>query len=82
VLAERALNRRLQGGCEVPIAAYAVHEGDQLWLRGLVGRPDGSNTLRADARGSRDNPEALGIAVADALLEAGAAEILAEVYDR
>ncbi|EED31587.1 porphobilinogen deaminase [gamma proteobacterium NOR5-3] len=82
VLAERALNRRLQGGCEVPIAAYAVHEGDQLWLRGLVGRPDGSNTLRADARGSRDNPEALGITVADALLEAGAAEILAEVYDR
>ncbi|WOJ92049.1 hydroxymethylbilane synthase [Congregibacter variabilis] len=82
VLAERALNRRLQGGCEVPIASYAVHEGDELWLRGLVGRPDGSHTLRADARGSRDNPEALGISVADALLEAGAAQILAEVYDR
>jgi hydroxymethylbilane synthase len=81
-LAERALNRRLQGGCEVPIAAYAVHEGDQLWLRGLVGRPDGSNTLRADARGNRDHPEALGISVADALLEAGAAAILAEVYER
>ncbi|MDP5070381.1 MAG: hydroxymethylbilane synthase [Congregibacter sp.] len=82
VIAERALNRRLQGGCEVPIAAYAVHEGEQLWLRGLVGRPDGSHTLRADARGSRDNPEALGIVVADALLKAGAAEILAEVYER
>ena len=82
VLAERALNRRLQGGCEVPIASYAVHEGDQLWLRGLVGRPDGSHTLRADARGSREDPEALGISVADSLLEAGAAEILAEVYDR
>ncbi|EAQ97124.1 hydroxymethylbilane synthase [Congregibacter litoralis] len=82
VLAERALNRRLQGGCEVPIASYAVHEGDELWLRGLVGRPDGSHTLRADARGSREEPEALGIAVADSLLEAGAAEILAEVYDR
>ncbi|WOJ97870.1 hydroxymethylbilane synthase [Congregibacter brevis] len=82
VLAERALNRRLQGGCEVPIASYAIHEGDQLWLRGLVGRPDGSNTLRAEARGSRDNPEALGISVAESLLDAGAAEILAEVYDR
>ncbi|WP_439105502.1 hydroxymethylbilane synthase [Congregibacter sp.] len=82
VLAERALNRHLQGGCEVPIASYAVHEGDQLWLRGLVGRPDGSNTLRADARGSCKNPEELGVSVAEALLEAGAAEILAEVYDR
>jgi hydroxymethylbilane synthase len=82
VRAERALNKRLQGGCEVPIAAYAVHEGDQLWLRGLVGRPDGTSTLRAEARGSRDNPEALGIKVAEELLAAGAAEILDEVYGR
>lgn len=82
VRAERALNKRLQGGCEVPIAAYAVHEGDLLWLRGLVGRPDGTSTLRAEARGSRDNPEALGIKVAEELLAAGAAEILDEVYGR
>jgi hydroxymethylbilane synthase len=82
VRAERAMNKRLQGGCEVPIAAYAVHEGDALWLRGLVGRPDGSSTLRADARGSRDNPEALGNQVGDMLLDAGAAAILAEVYGR
>ena len=83
VLAERALNRRLQGGCEVPIAAFAVHDKDeQLWLRGLVGRPDGSGTLRAEARGSRHAPEPLGIQVADALLAQGAAEILAEVYKR
>ncbi|MEO0437940.1 MAG: hydroxymethylbilane synthase [Pseudomonadota bacterium] len=80
VLAERALNRRLQGGCEVPIAAYAVRDGEELWLRGLVGRPDGQNTLRAEARGSAADPEALGVKVADSLLEAGAAEILAEVY--
>jgi hydroxymethylbilane synthase len=82
VRAERALNRRLQGGCEVPIAAFAVHEGEQLWLRGLVGRPDGSSTLRAEARGPVDAPEALGFAVADELLAAGAADILAEVYAR
>lgn len=82
VRAERALNKRLQGGCEVPIAAYAVHEGDDLWLRGLVGRPDGSTTLRAEARGSRRDPEALGIQVADMLLADGAATILAEVYER
>jgi hydroxymethylbilane synthase len=82
VLAERALNRRLQGGCEVPIAAFAEHEGDSLWLRGLVGRPDGSSTLRAEARGPKSEPEALGIEVADQLLAAGAAAILAEVYGR
>jgi hydroxymethylbilane synthase len=82
VRAERALNKHLQGGCEVPIAAYAVHEGDQLWLRGLVGRPDGTHTLRAEARGGRDNPEALGIRVAEELLAAGAAQILDEVYGR
>jgi hydroxymethylbilane synthase len=83
VLAERALNRRLQGGCEVPIAAYAEHLDEHtLWLRGLVGRPDGSSTLRAEARGPVDAPEALGFAVADELLAAGAADILAEVYAR
>jgi hydroxymethylbilane synthase len=82
VLAERALNRHLQGGCEVPIAAFAVHEGDDLWLRGLVGRPDGSQTLRAEARGPKGEAEALGIKVADDLLAAGAAAILDEVYGR
>lgn len=82
VRAERALNKRLQGGCEVPIGAFAVHEGEELWLRGLVGRPDGSNTLRAEARGSKNEPEALGIHVAEQLLDAGAAKILAEVYGR
>ena len=82
VRAERALNRRLQGGCEVPIAAYAVHEGDALWLRALVGRPDGRATLRAEARGAQSAPEALGIRVADDLLAAGAAEILAAAYAR
>ncbi|MEE4108347.1 MAG: hydroxymethylbilane synthase [Halieaceae bacterium] len=82
VLAERALNRRLEGGCEVPIAAFAEHDGDQLWLRGLVGRPDGTSTLRAEARGPRSEPEALGFRVAESLLEAGAREILDEVYGR
>lgn len=83
VLAERALNRHLNGGCEVPIAAFAEHvENDELWLRGLVGRPDGSSILRAEARGSRSEPQALGIQVAEMLLGDGAAAILAEVYAR
>lgn len=80
VVAERALNRRLQGGCQVPIACYAVLEGDQLWLRGLVGQPDGTLMLRAEARAHRTEAEALGVQVAEALLEQGAGEILAQIY--
>lgn len=80
VIAERALNRRLQGGCQVPIACYAVLEGDQLWLRGLVGQPDGTLMLRAEARAHRTAAEALGVQVAEALLEQGAGEILAQIY--
>ncbi|HUH39030.1 MAG TPA: hydroxymethylbilane synthase [Spongiibacteraceae bacterium] len=80
VIAERALNRHLQGGCQVPIACYAELEGDQLWLRGLVGAVDGSRLLRAEARAPRAEAEALGIAVAEALLAQGAGAILADVY--
>jgi hydroxymethylbilane synthase len=80
VLAERALNRRLEGGCQVPIGCYAELEGDQVWLRGLVGRPDGTKVLRDEIRGSADAAEALGIELADRLLAAGADKILAEVY--
>lgn len=78
VRAERALNKHLNGGCQVPIACYALEEGQQLWLRGLVGRPDGSTLLRAEARGAE--PEQLGIEVAQALLDQGAGAILQEVY--
>ena len=80
VLAERAMNRALQGGCQVPIGAYAELEGDTLWLRGLVGLPDGSRILRAELRGTASEPEALGQALAEQLLTQGAAELLAEVY--
>ncbi|WP_280286806.1 hydroxymethylbilane synthase [Pseudomonas sp. BN417] len=80
VTAERALNKRLNGGCQVPIACYAVLEGDQLWLRGLVGQPDGGQLLRAEARAAAVDAEALGVKVADQLLEQGAEEILKAVY--
>jgi hydroxymethylbilane synthase len=80
VTAERALNKRLNGGCQVPIACYAVLEGDQLWLRGLVGQPDGGQLLRAEARAASVDAEALGVKVADELLEQGAEEILKAVY--
>ena len=80
VNAERALNKHLNGGCQVPIACYALLEGDQLWLRGLVGQPDGGELLRAEARAPRAAAEALGVQVAEALLAQGADRILAAVY--
>lgn len=80
VLAERALNRRLEGGCQVPIGCYAELQGDQVWLRGLVGRPDGTKVLRDEITGPASEAEALGIQLADRLLAAGADTILAEVY--
>ena len=80
VTAERALNRHLQGGCQVPIACYATLEGDELFLRGLVGSEDGSEIIRAQASANVKNAEALGIEVAEALIEKGAKRILEQVY--
>ncbi len=80
VVAERALNKRLNGGCQVPIACYAVLEGEQLWLRGLVGQPDGTVLLRAEGRAPAAEAEALGVQVAEALLDQGAEQILQAVY--
>jgi len=80
VNAERALNKRLNGGCQVPIACYAVLEGDQLWLRGLVGQPDGGQLLRAESRAPADEAEHLGVRVAEDLLGQGAETILKAVY--
>ncbi len=80
VTAERALNTHLNGGCQVPIACYAVLEQDQLWLRGMVGQPDGSQLLMAQARAPRAQASQLGVQVAEDLLSQGAGEILAAVY--
>ena len=80
VSAERALNKHLNGGCQVPIACYAVLEGEQLWLRGLVGEPAGGTLLTAEARAPRAEAGALGVQVAEALLAQGAGDILKAVY--
>ena len=72
VSAERAMNRRLAGGCQVPIAGFALIDGDEVWLRGLVGMPDGSQMLMADARARVEDAEALGEAIAENLLAQGA----------
>jgi hydroxymethylbilane synthase len=81
VIAERAVNTRLNGGCQVPIACYAELEGDQLYLRALVGEPDGTRLLRCEMRGPRADAEQLGIAAAENLLAQGAAEILQALYE-
>ena len=76
IRAERAMNRRLQGGCQVPIAGHALLEGNDLRLRGLVGTPDGSRVLIAEHCLPRDQAEALGSRVAEDLLAQGAGDIL------
>jgi hydroxymethylbilane synthase len=84
VVAERAMNRRLEGGCQVPIACFATlnEAGDELYLRGLVASTDGTEILRDELRNSPDNAEAMGIELAERLLDAGAAKILAAVYQQ
>lgn len=74
VLAERAVVRRLDGGCDVPIAAFAEWDDDALWLRARVGATDGSALIEAEARGS--DPEQLGEHVAQMLLAQGAEDLV------
>ncbi|MDM8548373.1 hydroxymethylbilane synthase [Candidatus Venteria ishoeyi] len=75
--AERAMNRKLEGSCQTPIAGYAILEQDQLYLRGLVGKEDGSVILRSEIRGPASEAEALGKQLAEELLAQGAAALLA-----
>jgi len=65
----------------VPVAGHAVLEGDDIFLRGLVGTPDGALVLRAERRGPRAEAEALGTALADDLLGQGAGEILKALHE-
>ena len=80
VVAERAFNHRLQGGCQVPIACHGVLKGDQLAMRGLVGEPDGSLIIEGTASGHRNQAEQTGIELADDLLSRGAKTILEKLY--
>ncbi|MGD8912265.1 MAG: hydroxymethylbilane synthase [Candidatus Thiodiazotropha sp.] len=81
VEAERAMNQRLSGGCQVPIAGYAMLESGNLWLRGLVGEPDGSRVIRGEVEGTVQEANAMGEGLAERLLEWGADEILKALYD-
>jgi hydroxymethylbilane synthase len=80
VSAERALNKGLQGGCQVPIAGYSEISHGVIVLRALVGRPDGSELVQGVISGRPEDAEELGQVLADDLLSRGAREILDEVY--
>ena len=81
VSAERAMNMRLEGGCQVPIGSYAELKDGELWLRALVGAPDGSFMVRGERRGKAEDAVPMGIDLAEELLDNGAREVLAEIYD-
>ncbi|VAW73147.1 Porphobilinogen deaminase [hydrothermal vent metagenome] len=76
VSAERAMNHQLQGGCQVPIGGYATISGNTISMHGLVGTPNGSQILRAESSGITEDCEQIGVAIANDLLQQGAAEIL------
>ncbi len=82
VSAERAFLKRLEGGCQVPIAAYAQILGTSLQIEGLVGTIDGKRLLKHHLVGHFEKGELLGIELAEILLEKGAKEILDQVYQR
>ena len=82
VSAERALLRRCEGGCQVPIAAHGVVTGEHLTLTGLIASVDGREIIKEVAEGSFHEPEKLGEGLADLLLAQGGKRILEEVYQR
>ena len=76
IAAERAMNQALNGGCQVPIAGFALMNGGGIYIRGMVGEPDGSRILRAEIKGSARQAASLGKRLAADLLAQGAADIL------
>jgi len=82
VTAERAFLKKLEGGCQVPIAAYARIFGATLQIDGLVGTIDGRRLIRHHVEGPIEKAGSLGIELAEILLGKGAKEILDEVYQR
>lgn len=79
VRTERIINTRLQGSCQVPIAAYATLEGERIHLQTRLGTPDGKTILQAQGQDHQHNAEALGHRLADQLIEQGAPELLQKI---
>ena len=82
VRAERAFLKRLEGGCQVPIAGFARLNGDELFLEGMVAELDGSVLLRDEIRGNGEKAEEMGAGLAERLISGGAGEILGRIYGR
>jgi len=82
VRAERSFLKKLEGGCQVPIAAYARLIGGKIVMDGLVGSVNGDRIIRAHIEGDQAAAESLGIALAEDVLSKGAKEILDVVYGR
>lgn len=80
VKAERAMNTRLQGGCQVPIGGFATIKNGEITLNALVGALDGSSIIRATGKAPVSEAELLGVKIAEQLLAQGADKILAEIY--
>jgi hydroxymethylbilane synthase len=80
VMAERALLHRLQGGCQVPIAAHATVNESEIVLDGLVASVDGKEVIRDRVHGTTADPEAAGIQLAERLIGRGADRILQTIY--
>ncbi len=81
IAAERAMNQALSGGCQVPIAGFALLTDGEIYMRGMVGEPDGSRILRAEINGSARQAASLGKRLAADLLAQGAADILRRLQD-
>ncbi|MDX2273158.1 MAG: hydroxymethylbilane synthase [Cyanobacteriota bacterium] len=79
-LAERALLRSLEGGCQVPIGVHSQVSGDQLTLMGMVASLDGKTLIRDQVTGSIKEPDHIGLTLAEQLKELGAADILREIF--
>ena len=82
VLAERAFLKELEGGCQVPIAAFALLNSNKVHLRGMVAELDGSRIIRDEISGNIHQAEEMGIKLAKRLLDAGAGDILSRIYKR
>ncbi|UCG78214.1 MAG: hydroxymethylbilane synthase [Nitrospirota bacterium] len=82
VRAERAFLRKLEGGCQVPIAAHAVLKDGKVIIEGLVGDVEGKKIIRGSREGDEKDNRSLGTSLAEELLDRGAKEILDEVYDQ
>ncbi|UDG81239.1 Porphobilinogen deaminase [Candidatus Hartigia pinicola] len=82
VLAERAINTRLESNCQVPVGSYATWHEKQIWLRALLSSPDGSQVIRGERLSDPEKANQAGISLAEELLNKGGREILDIVYTK